>query len=64
MDEARRKFRWKKWMTVLLGIAAAIFLYARFLSGTLSVDAAIMNEENLENEVQEAVAGTKNLMIH
>ena len=24
MDGARRKFRWKKWMTVLLGIAAAI----------------------------------------
>ena len=40
MDEARRKFRWKKWMTVLLGIAAAIFLYARFLNGTLPVDAA------------------------
>ena len=48
MDGARRKFRWKKWMTVLLGIAAAIFLYARFLSGTLPVDAAIVNEENLE----------------
>ena len=48
MDEARRKFRWKKWMTVLLGIAAAIFLYARFLNGTLPVDAAIVNEENLE----------------
>lgn len=48
MDGARRKFRWKKWMTVLLGIAAAIFLYARFLNGTLPVDAAIVNEENLE----------------
>lgn len=48
MDGARRKFRWKKWMTVLLGIAAAIFLYARFLNGMLPVDAAIMNEENLE----------------
>ncbi len=35
-------------MTVLLGIAAAIFLYARFLNGTLPVDAAIVNEENLE----------------
>ena len=48
MDGARRKFRWKKWMTVLLGIAAAIFLYARFLNGTLPVDATIVNEENLE----------------
>ena len=48
MDGARRRFRWKKWMTVLLGIAAAIFLYARFLNGTLPVDAAIVNEENLE----------------
>ena len=48
MDGARRKFRWKKWTAVLLGIAAAIFLYARFLSGTLPVDAAIVNEENLE----------------
>ena len=48
MDGARRKFRWKKWLTVLLGIAAAIFLYARFLNGTLPVDAAIVNEENLE----------------
>ena len=48
MDGAKRKLRWKKWMTVLLGIAAAIFLYARFLNGTLPVDAAIVNEENLE----------------
>ena len=48
MDEARRRFRWKKWTAVLLGIAAAIFLYARFLNGTLPVDAAIVNEENLE----------------
>ena len=48
MDGARRKFRWKKWMTVLLGIAAAIFLYVCFLNGTLPVDAAIVNEENLE----------------
>ena len=48
MDGARRKFCWKKWLAVLLGIAAAIFLYARFLNGTLPVDAAIVNEENLE----------------
>ena len=48
MDGAKRRFRWKKWTAVLLGIAAAIFLYARFLNGTLPVDAAIVNEENLE----------------